>query len=117
MGKTVIDDYLSGLEPSKRRELQRIRVIAKKLVPEAEETIAFRMPTLKLAGKPFLGFDAHTNHIGIYPYSSKTIEALADELHEYGVSRGAIRVPLGKPFPERLLKKLINLRLKAIRAE
>jgi uncharacterized protein YdhG (YjbR/CyaY superfamily) len=52
-----------------RERAQRIRTLAKQAVPGAEEAITYGMPTLKYKGKPFLGFDAHKNHIGIYPYS------------------------------------------------
>ena len=66
---THIDDYLTKVEPSKRQELERIRALAKKIVPGSEEAIVYGMPTLKYQGKPFLGFNAHKQHIGIYPYS------------------------------------------------
>ena len=111
---TVIDDYLTKVEIPKRRELERIRTLAKTIVPGAEETISYGMPTLKFQGKPFLGFDAHKNHIGIYPYSGQVIEELKDQLHEYSFSKGAIRVPLDHPISEELLKQLIHLRLKQI---
>ena len=109
---TVIDDYLTKVEPRKRQELDRIRNLAKKIVPGAEEAIVYGMPTLKYQGKPFLGFDAHKNHIGIYPYSGQVVEELKDQLHEYGLSKGAIRVPINHPISEDLLKQIIDLRLK-----
>ena len=112
-----IDDYLEQIEPSKRKELQRIRMLAKEIEPSAEETISYNMPTLKYEGKAFLGFDAHANHIGIYPYSGKVIPQLKDELSTYTVSKGAIRVPLDRPISKRLLKLVITCRLKAIRAD
>jgi uncharacterized protein YdhG (YjbR/CyaY superfamily) len=111
---TVIDDYLTTVEPSKRTELERIRTLAKKTVPSAEEAIVYGMPTLTYQGKPFLGFDAHKNHIGIYPFSGQVIEELKDELHEYGFSKGAIRVPLDHPISEEMLKQIIQHRLKQI---
>ncbi len=111
---TVIDEYLTTVDPAKRKELERIRTLAKKIVPGAEETISYGMPTLKYQGKPFLGFDAHKNHIGIYPYSGQVIEELKDHLHEYGISKGAIRVPLDHPISEELLKQIIDHRLKQI---
>lgn len=114
---SVIDDYLKGIETAKRRELERIRTLAREIVPDAEETIAYRMPTLKHEGKPFLGFDAHTNHIGLYPYSGKTIAALGDALERYETSRGAIRVPIDEPIPKTLLRKLIRGRLAEIQAK
>ena len=88
---TPIDEYLAKVEPAKRKELERIRALAKKAVPEAEETIGYGMPTLKYQGKPFLGFDAHANHIGVYPYSGRVIETLSEELRAYETTKGAIR--------------------------
>lgn len=111
---TIIDDYLTKVEPSKRKELERIRTLAKKTVPSAEEAIVYGMPTLKYQGKPFLGFDAHKNHIGIYPYSGQVIEELKDQLHDYAASKGAIRVPLDQPISEELLEQIIHHRLKQV---
>ena len=109
---SVIDDYLKKVAPAKREQLERIRLLAKEIVPDAEETISYKMPTLTYAGKAFLGFDAHANHIGIYPYSGKVIPQLKDELQDYEVSKGAIRMPLDKPISKQLLKLLITTRLK-----
>lgn len=111
---TAIDDYLTTIEPAKRKELERIRALAKQTVPDAEEAIVYGMPTLKYQGKSFLGFDAHKQHIGIYPYSGQVIETLKDQLHGYSFSKGAIRVQLDRPISEEMLKQIIHLRLKQI---
>ena len=111
---SVIDDYLKKIEPGKRAELERIREIAKKVVPEAEEVIGYGMPTLKYKNKGFLGFDAHKDHIGIYPYGGEEIEILKDKLSMYGLSKGAIRVPYNQPIPEKLLTEIITLRIARI---
>jgi uncharacterized protein YdhG (YjbR/CyaY superfamily) len=112
-----IDEFLAGVEPAKRAALQRIRELAEAFVPDAEETIAYRMPTLKYAGKPFLGFDAHAKHVGIYPYSAGVIAELGERLAGYACSKGAIRVPYDRPIPKTLLREIVACRLKAIRAE
>lgn len=112
---TLIDDYLQKIEAAKRKELERIRTLAKKIVPDAEETINYNMPTLKIKGKPFLGFNVHKNHIGIYPYSGQVIETLKDKLQGYGFSSGAIRIPFDKPIPENLLNQIISCRLEQIK--
>ena len=109
---TVIDDYLTNIEPSKRQELERIRTLARQTVPDAEEVLVYGMPTLKYRGKPFLGFDAHKHHIGLYPYSGEVIDTLKDQFHDYSFSKGAIRIPLDHPISEELLKQIIQLRLK-----
>jgi uncharacterized protein YdhG (YjbR/CyaY superfamily) len=114
---TAIDDYLKKVEQSKKKALERIRAMAKEVVPGAEEVISYGMPTLKYQGKPFLGFDAHKHHIGIYPYSGHVIEKLKEELRGFQFTKGAIRVPLDKPIPKTTLRKIIALRLQAIRAD
>src|SRR5207244_12349231 len=114
---TVIDDYLQNVESPKREALERIRAIAKKLVPDATETISYAMPTLKYQGKPFLGFDARKNHIGLYPYSNEVIARLKDELHDYGTSKAAIRVTVDNPIPEKMLKQIMDYRLNLIEAK
>src|SRR5580700_8669792 len=114
---SVIDDYLKKIEPSNRKALERIRVLAREVVPSAEEVISYGMPTLKYKGEPFLGFDAHKNHIGIYPFSGHIIEALKDELREYKSTKGAIQVSFDNPISKTTLRKVINARLKAIRAD
>ena len=114
---TVIDDYLKKVEPAKRSALNRIRTVAKAVVPSAEEAISYGMPTLKYRGKSFLGFDAHKTHIGIYPCSGQVIPALKDQLRGYKTSKGALQVPLDAPISTALLKKIITCRLKAIKEE
>lgn len=113
---TIIDDYLKKIEPKKRKQLERIKEIAKQVVPDAEEVISYGMPTLQYKGKSFLGFNTHTSHIGIYPYGGEEIEIFNEKLTKlkYGFSSGAIRVPFNKEFPEILLKEIIQHRIKRL---
>lgn len=114
---SVIDDYLKKITPEKRAHLERIREIAKRVVPQAEDAISYGMPTLKYKGKSFLGFNVHTNHIGVYPYGGEEIEVFKDKLTElsYGFSSGAIRVPFDRPIPESLLTAIITHRINRIK--
>ena len=45
---SVIDGYLTKIEPVKRQQLERIRQIAKKIVPEASEKnfLLYAHPTI-----------------------------------------------------------------------
>lgn len=110
---SVIDDYLNNVNPAQRTELERIRSIAKAMLPNAEEVISYGMPTIKYKGKSVLGFDAHKNHIGIYPYSGRIISTIK-ELEEYNTTKGAIRENINKPMPKSLIEKIIRERLKQI---
>jgi uncharacterized protein YdhG (YjbR/CyaY superfamily) len=116
MCMSVIDEYLQKIDESSKLELERIRRIAKQVVPDAEEVTSYGMPTLKYKNKSFLGFNLHINHIGIYPYGGEEIEVFNKELSElnYSFSSGAIRIPLDKPIHETLLKKIIQHRIARI---
>src|SRR5581483_599882 len=113
---SVIDKYLAKIEPTKRAKLEEIRSIAKELVPDAQEVISYGMPTLKHQGKPFLGFNIHKNHIGVYPYGSEEIELYKDKLIKLNLrfSSGAIRIPFTTPVPKDLPKSIIKHRISRI---
>lgn len=113
---SVIDHYLMSIAIQKRKALERIRTIAKEVIPDAEEVISYGMPTLKYKGKAFLGFNIHTKHIGIYPYGGEEIALFRDKLKKlnYGFSSGAIRIPFDSPIPEDLLKEIILHRIERI---
>jgi uncharacterized protein YdhG (YjbR/CyaY superfamily) len=42
------------------------------------------------------------------------IEMLRDELQGYGMSKGAIRLPLDKPIPEKLIARVIACQLELL---
>lgn len=107
----VVDKYLQQFEPPVRAELERIRSIAKSLLPDCEETISYGMPTIKYQGKSIIGFDAHKNHVGIYPFSGHVI-AKIEELENYNTTKGAIQGSLDHLLPDALIEKVIKERLR-----
>lgn len=108
---SVIDDYLKQFDPSTRAELERIRSIAKTILPACEEAITYGMPTIKYRGKSIIGFDAHKNHIGIYPFSSQVITEI-EELREYSTTKGAIQEKPDKLMPDSLIEVIIRARMR-----
>ena len=62
------------------------------------------MPTY-WKGRNIIHFAASKNHLGIYP-GEEAVAVFADELLEYSVSKGTIRVPYGKPLPTELIEKI-----------
>jgi len=107
----AIDEYIVQFKPHLRTELERIRSIAKRLLPGCEETISYRMPTFKFKGESILGFYVHTNHIGIYPFSGSVISKIK-ELETYDTTKSAIHEKFDQPLPECLIEKVIRERLK-----
>jgi uncharacterized protein YdhG (YjbR/CyaY superfamily) len=110
-----IDEYLSKVDPKFRAELERIRLLVKKLAPTAEETMSYNMPTLKYKDRPLVFFTASKNHMSFYP-SSWAIEELKDKLKGYKTSEHAIQFTLEKPLPESLIKELVTTHMRDIDA-
>jgi uncharacterized protein YdhG (YjbR/CyaY superfamily) len=107
----TIDAYIKAFPEDIQRILEKMRQTIRRAAPEAEETIAYQMPTLKLNGKNLVHFAAFKNHIGFYPIPSG-IEAFKDELSPYIAGKGSIRLPLDKPIPYDLVKRIVEFRVK-----
>lgn len=110
---TTIDEYLSELGEAENKELSRLRGIIKKEVPEAEESISYEMPAFKYKGKPLIYFAVFKNHLSIFP-TPGPIEDLAERLKPYETGKGTLQYKLEEPFPEDLLKQILQVRLKQI---
>ena len=62
----TIDEYIA-LQPEKViLILEEIRETIRNVIPEAEETISYQIPTFKYYGN-LVHFAAYKNHIGFYP--------------------------------------------------
>lgn len=110
---SVIDDYLKTVTPSQRVELERIRKITLELVPNAEETIGYGIPTLKYNKKYLIYFAAFKNHMSVFPGSALTAE-LKEKLSGYTFGKGTIQFTEAKPLPESVIKEIIRSRLDKI---
>jgi len=109
MVMTVVDEYLQKhASPTQRAEYERIRKIVKQLVPDAEETISYGIPTFKYKGKYILYFAAFKTHMSIYPTTAtNTVEATKG-------TRGTFQYTEEKLVPESIIKDIVTGRLKSI---
>lgn len=106
----TIDEYIA-LQPEKViLILEEIRETIRNVIPEAEETIGYQIPTFKYYGN-LVHFAAYKNHIGFYPGASG-VEAFKDEISEYSTSKGTIQFPIDEPIPLDLISKITAFRVK-----
>lgn len=108
-----IDEYLKNVTPTQRAELERIRKIVKKLVPETEEVISYGIPTFKHKGTYLLYFGAFKNHMSIFPGSALT-QAVKEKLDGYKIAKGTIQFTADNPLPESIIKEIVTNRLRSI---
>ncbi|MGH2788501.1 MAG: iron chaperone [Actinomycetota bacterium] len=115
-GPSSVEDYLSQVPEEARAVLEKLRKTIKAAAPNTTETISYQMPTFKYQGRALVGYAAFKNHCSLFPYSTKVMDSLKEELQSFDTSgKGAtIRFPVGKPLPAALVRKLVKVRIEEI---
>ncbi|MFC4872567.1 iron chaperone [Negadavirga shengliensis] len=106
-----ISEYIAGFPQETQRVLEEIRATIKNVVPEAEESISYGMPTFNLHGHYLVYFAAYKKHIGFYPVPVEN-DFFKQELSSYKTGKGSVQFPLAKPMPLDLIVKIVQFRVK-----
>jgi uncharacterized protein YdhG (YjbR/CyaY superfamily) len=93
-----------------RGALENLRKMIKAAVPQATETISYRIPTFKHQG-PLVAFSAATKHCAFHLMSPSLMEARKEELKGYDTTTATIRFTPDKPLPAALVKDLVKARI------
>ena len=107
-GKPVaksVDAYIKSAPADAQPKLAQMRKLILSTAPKAEEGISYGMPYYKWNGA-LAGFALFTNHIGFFP--GAIVKDFAKELEGYETAKGTVRLPLDKPLPVTLIKKLLK---------
>src|SRR6202142_1214448 len=108
-GPGSIDEYIAAFPQEIQKILQELTATIKAAAPKAYEKISYQMPAFDLKGN-LVWFAAYKNHIGFYPMPSG-IQAFKKEFSVYEGSKGAIRFPIDKPLPLKLVSKVVKFRV------
>jgi uncharacterized protein YdhG (YjbR/CyaY superfamily) len=104
-----VDDYIQGFPADVRQILGALRNAIRRVVPDAEESISYRIPTYKLANRPLVYFAAYQHHISLYPATERSV---IPGLAPYRSGRGTLKFPIEKPIPFALVMQFVRLRVK-----
>jgi uncharacterized protein YdhG (YjbR/CyaY superfamily) len=106
----TVDDYLAGVPEPDRAALEHLRAVIRAASPEAEETIAYRIPAYRYRG-PLVFFAAFPRHLGFYGVSRPLVEAFGDELAGFGVSGTTVHFSADRPLPDDLVTRFVRARM------
>ena len=106
---TTVDEYIATFPAPVQAILEKVRATIRKAVPDAEESISYRIAAYRFHGR-LIYFAAFQNHYSLYPATQLLKDAFEEELAPYEVSKGAIRFPYGRPVPVRLIGALVKHR-------
>lgn len=100
----TVDEYIDSQDESVRPRLRELRAILLSALPDAEECISWSMPTYR-RGRNLIHFAAAKKHIGLYPGGEATA-VFAEELKDFDVSKGTVRLPLEGELPADLIGRI-----------
>lgn len=101
--------YFDRFDEPARLKMERIRSLVLELLPEAEETIKYGIPTFVYNGN-LVHYAGYKGHIGLYPAPSG-LERFEDELARYKRGKGSVRFPLDEELPIDLIRRIVAFRI------
>jgi uncharacterized protein YdhG (YjbR/CyaY superfamily) len=110
-----VEGYLGDQPKGVRETLEHVRRSIRAVAPDATEKIGYGMPGFYVDGHPLVYYSAFKAHCSLFPASGAVIERFADDLKGYGLAKGTIRFPIGKPLPAPLVKKIVKAKLDELR--
>lgn len=100
----TIDEYIAAQDETVQPRLREVHEILRTAIPDAEERISWSMPTY-WKGKNIIHFAASKKHLGLYPGGEATT-VFAEELKNFDVSKGTIRLQWDKELPTELIQRI-----------
>lgn len=111
-GREEVDAHIAALPPEQRRIMERLRQIVLEEAPNAEEVIAYKMPSLRLNGRYALSYEAFKDHYSFFPATSLMNLHLGEEVAPYVKGKGTLQFKSSEPLPEELIRRVVQVRLK-----
>lgn len=105
-----IESYIAGTPSIAQRCLRSVYDAVREAAPDADEVIAYGMPTIKQNGLALVSFAAFKAHIGFYP-GAAAIKKFAVDLRPYETAKGSVRFPLDKPMPIGLIQRIVHFKV------
>jgi uncharacterized protein YdhG (YjbR/CyaY superfamily) len=107
-----VDAYLAAQPGPVRRVLEALRRTIQSAAPEAEESFSYGVPAFRVGHRALVAFGAAADHCALYPMNPATIQQHRRLLEPFDTSKGTIRFGVSRPLPARVVKTLVQARLR-----
>lgn len=112
---TPVEAFLSQFPPPQRRALNSLRSSLLRLLPGADEVLAWGMPTYRIDGDLVVSFSGFSDHNSLFP-GPGVIVALSAELTPYTTTKATIHIPRDAAAPRPLLRQVVVPRIREVNA-
>ena len=110
----TVPAYVASLSPDARRAFRPLRAAVRAAAPGGVEGISYGIPVLRIEGQGVVWYAAWKHHVSLYPLPA----ALRPDARRLGLetSKGTLRIPGDRPLPRALVRRLVRVRVTAVRA-
>jgi uncharacterized protein YdhG (YjbR/CyaY superfamily) len=109
-----VEDYIESFPKKIQDLLNKMRKTILEVIPDAEETFRYGMPTYRMFDTNLIHFAAMKNHVGFYPTPFPIVK-FKKELKRFVTTKGAIQFPFDKEIPFSLVNKIIKFRIEEVK--
>ena len=102
-----VDAYLEGLEPDRRAALTKVRSAIFEIVPDAVETMKYRMPTYERESGPLCAFASQKHYMSLY-MDVGLVEKHRAELSGLDVGKSCIRFRRLEQLPLETVRTILG---------
>lgn len=102
-----VDLYLDKLEPPRRTALTQVRSLILKTVPDADETMKYKMPTYSYRGSPLAAIASQKRYMSLY-MEPRVVDRHRDELEHVDLGKGYIRFKKIEQLPLDLVREMLR---------
>jgi uncharacterized protein YdhG (YjbR/CyaY superfamily) len=111
----AIRDHLAAFPPPQRRALEAIRASLSKLLPGADEVLAWGAPSYRIDGDLVLTFNGFAEHNSLFP-GPGVVAAMRTALPDYVTTKGTIHLPRDTSPPLAALRTVVRARIDEMNA-
>jgi uncharacterized protein YdhG (YjbR/CyaY superfamily) len=105
-----VDAYIDAQPEVARAHLEKLRALIRAALPQAEECIAYQMPTYKIAGAPAVYFAGWKKHVSLYPANKGVLAELGDAAAPFLAAKSTLQLRFDQPLPVSFVKRFLAAR-------
>jgi len=110
-----VRSYLTSLTPAGRKALRKMRADVRAAAPDAVEAFSYGIPGFRLDGRVLVWCAAWRHHVSLYPITPALLRTHRIDVGDFETGKGTLRLPLDRPIPSALIRRLVKARVAEIR--
>ncbi len=118
-GAKKLEDYYRGLAPERRRPLRELHEWVAKVLPAAEVTMGYRMPTFEMEGPdgpaPVCAIAAQKHYFALYVCGKSALDANREAFAALDVGKGCIRFKALGDLPRTAARRVLRSAAREVR--